>query len=365
MKAIDLFSGCGGMSLGFEKAGIEVVCAIERDPGRAQTYQKNFPETVVLAESLDHISVERLREITGEADVIFGGPPCQGFSFQGKRDSLDGRSLLIWQFARIVAGMRPVVFVMENVPGIRSGEPNKMFECLISFFNEQGYYTETHELNAQNYGVPQSRKRIFVVGVLDRSIKIRKPQAISRVNVWDAIGDLDIPESTQEDIVPISWLEEPSRYVKALNDGRAVSRISGMMKIKHSSEIEDRFNQIAPGTRDPIGRHYRLTKDGVCPTLLAGSSGDKGTHSACRPIHPTRPRCITVRESARLHSFPDWFEFYNSKHGANIEIGNSVCPLLSYAIAKEIMVAHSLEVKPSGINDLTEATNLRELMYTA
>lgn len=364
---IDLFSGAGGMSLGFEQAGFEIVAAIDNDPIHAQTHAWNFPQCVSLCADLSQLSGQEIRSQsqigTTPVDVLFGGPPCQGFSLIGKRDPDDPRNRLLYDFARLVNELKPRYFVVENVKGLLLGDARQMVNRFVKRVERAGYsiVCPVRTLNASHYGIPQNRERVFIIGYARGQASPSYPEPIdegrneqnSVITVWDAIGDLpnidDYEELLKSDVY-YGRLGHCSHYAGVLrgevpNKGDwSYSRskekgLSGCLRTVHDIEIVKRFAATEPGTQEPISRFYRLRKDGIATTLRAGTGRSHGSFSAARPIHPIYPRCITVREAARLQSFPDWFRFHPTKWHGFRQVGNSAPPLLTCAVAKMIVAA--------------------------
>lgn len=363
---IDLFAGVGGLSLGFEQAGFDVVAAVEIDPIHSAIHQYNFPDTKVICKSVTELSGDDILRACGvfdkEIDVVFGGPPCQGFSLIGKRELSDPRNSLVHHFVRIVGELSPRYFVFENVKGLTVGEPKALLEDVIKAFNALGYQIiqPYQVLNAADYGVPQDRRRLFLVGARSDCPIPRYPKPVSRVTVWDAIGDLPEVELFPE-LIRRNWVEasygKPSVYASSL---RGIKRLpkdfsyprtfnSGVLtdsiRSEHSLSSRQRFADAPFGKIEPISRFHKLDPNGVCNTIRAGTARDRGAFTSPRPIHPYSSRCITVREAARLHSYPDWFRFHVTKWHGFRQIGNSVPPLLAKAVASEIL--KSLGVKPT------------------
>lgn len=378
--AIDLFAGAGGMSLGFEQAGFDVRIAVELDPIHCCTHEYNFPHTKIICQSVTDVKSAEIKGIlgNGEIDVIFGGPPCQGFSLIGKRVLEDDRNSLVFHFLRLVLELKPKYFVMENVPGMATGKSQQLLLEVIAKFQQGGYdVVENYQiLNAANYGVPQNRKRLFLLGCRQGLLLPEYPEIITKPvpnkatifdlnlpdtpTVWDAIQDLPeiekYPELEARDWLKIELESPKNRYAKYLrglekiDDDYTYPRkypnlLTGSLITKHSPESIKRFALTPPGKTEPISRFYRLDPDGLCNTLRAGTASNHGAHTSPRPLHPYRARCITVREAARLHSFPDWFRFHATKWHGFRQIGNSVPPLLAKAVATEIIKV--LQVSPS------------------
>ena len=354
--AVDLFAGAGGMTLGFEQAGFDVLAAVELDPIHCAIHEFNFPFWSILCSSVENISGEEIRSRSQiknrEIDVVFGGSPCQGFSTIGKRALDDPRNNLVFHFLRLILELQPKYFVFENVPGLTLGEHKKFLSEVIEEFEKKGYQVEANYrvLNATNYGVPQDRARLFLFGCR-QGLKLPKyPQPLTQplpskrskyiVNnsdlpatptVWDAIGDLPEVENYAE-LIDRDWViaeyGKSSHYSSKLRGILSIENdcsyerlfdaffLTCSTRTKHSLQTIARFQQTEPGKSEPVSHFYKLAIDGVCNTLRAGTPSNRGAFTSPRPIHPITPRCITVREAARLHSYPDWFRFHVTKwHG--------------------------------------------------
>ncbi len=365
MNAIDLFCGVGGMSLGFERAGFDVLAAFDFEHRHVEAYNYNRCKETACVADIQHLSPsEILARCSGakEIDVIFGGPPCQGFSVAGKGLLEDSRNSLLQQFARVVSEIQPKVFVAENVTGILSSKYSELVAKFQDQMIEAGYtiLDSPWVLDASHFGVPQRRRRVFFVGVLNgMKLPSQPEQPISWGNpkiyttVEDAIGDLPrigainyLFESDRyldelgTPSIYASKLREVCEFIEELPRHRGnLAGLGGCARTQHSEETIKRFHATQPGTSESISRFYRLDWKGQSPTLRAGTPSSHGQHMAARPIHPEEPRCITVREAARLHSFPDWFEFYHTKWYGFMQIGNSVPPYLAEAVASKISEA--------------------------
>ncbi|GBF80933.1 DNA cytosine methyltransferase [Aphanothece sacrum] len=372
--AVDLFAGAGGMTLGFEQAGFDVLASVEIDPIHCIIHEYNFPFCTVICRSLENVSAREIRALSKignqTIDVVFGGPPCQGFSLIGKRCLEDERNALIKHFIRLVLELQPKYFVIENVPGMAIGKHQKFLEEIFDEFREIGYQVHPNYriLNAANYGVPQNRERLFLIGSQLGLPLPNYPQIITefknnKVNetninilktptVLEAIQDLpeanNYPELNYQDWV-ITDYGEASNYGKKLrnlskiDDDYSYKRdydfklLTGSLRTNHNQTSIYRFAKTPQGKIEPVSRFYKLHPDGLCNTLRAGTPSNRGAHTSPRPIHPFTPRCITVREAARLHSYPDWFRFHVTKWHGFRQIGNSVPPLLAKAVAEEII----------------------------
>lgn len=373
--AIDLFAGVGGLSLGFEQAGFDVVAAVEIDPIHAACHKFNFPHCAVLPRSIRDVSASSIRELAGirdrPVDLVVGGAPCQGFSMIGQRALDDPRNSLVREFVRIVTELDASYFVFENVKGLTVGRHRTFLDELITLFESYGYNVRRpwQVLNAANYGVPQNRERLILLGAKKGLELPCYPQPTTRVagsnrdllglpsgpSCADALADLPDAEYFEElwrsDEVNVStWgrLSDYAREMRCTSDeawhyGYRRSwdpmLLTASMRTDHSDISRRRFGLTAEGDVEPISRFFKLPSLGVSNTLRAGTDSARGAFTSPRPIHFSYNRCITVREMARLHGFPDWFRFHETKwHGAR-QIGNAVAPPLARAIGLEIMRA--------------------------
>lgn len=382
--AIDLFAGAGGMSLGFEQAGFDVVAAVEIDPVHASAHHFNFPETAIIAKSVVGLSGQEIREAAGigrrSVDVVFGGPPCQGFSLIGHRMLDDSRNHLVKEFVRLVDELGAKTFVFENVKGLTLGKHRSFLEALIQAFDEVGYRVRVpwRVLNAMNYNVPQDRERVFLLGAKKGHRLPEYPQAITGAKgdlfvrnggrpvptCFDALSDLpDVDrydELSKSDTLEIGRWEAPTKYSRELRCDQANAwhfgyvrkwtskMLTSSTRTEHSAISRRRFSATREGEVEPISRFFKLSKDGVCNTLRAGTDSARGAFTSPRPIHYAFPRCITVREMARLHGYPDWFRFHVTKWHGGRQIGNSVPPPLARAVASEVIRAFDVSpVRPA------------------
>ncbi|MEX1193469.1 MAG: DNA cytosine methyltransferase [Dehalococcoidia bacterium] len=393
---VDLFAGVGGLALGFEQAGFDVVAAVELDPIHAATHRANFPDTAILCADIRSITGEDIRREAGlgdgAIDCVTGGPPCQGFSLIGQRVLGDRRNELIFHFVRIVKELQPRTFVMENVPGMATGAHTQLLAEVIDAFAHTGYIVRLpyRILNASSYGIPQDRRRLFLMGsrtgeapdypsplTSGGRVGRSKPSLFGDLQpcptVSDAIDDLpDIEDfeclldtdelsaqlrggsayaqRLREDLVDPFDFSYPRDYRSGL--------ITGCRRARHTPLSRKRFAETRPGTTEPVSRFFRLAPDGLCNTLRAGTATDHGAFTAPRPIHHRYARCISVREAARLHSYPDWFRFHRTIWHGFRQIGNSVPPLLARAVARQISdhlgrqplrPSEALTVSPDGL----------------
>ncbi|MFD2114760.1 DNA cytosine methyltransferase [Paenibacillus yanchengensis] len=384
---MDLFSGAGGLSLGFEMAGFSVKAAVELDQYASEAHEKNFPNCEVIKEDINKVSgdnlLKRLKVSRGGVDAVIGGPPCQGFSLAGKRASDDERNELLYQYSRVVMEIMPKFFVMENVKGLLSFNSGEVLRTFISKMSEKySIVSPVKVLNSADYGVPQNRERIFVIGVrldLDLALSYPTPTHIRPSDaryeyhpdyrdhassdksgdmlycptVADAISDLPNPNlypslikgDTVKNKTGGQYLSNFAKMMRRLiltSDGYSTPRpdwdkgiITNTKRTNHDERIVREFIKLKQGESHQ-SRRKKLNANGLSPTIRAGTKSDKGSYTALRPIHYKQPRVITVREAARLMSFPDWMIFHETKwHGFRL-VGNAVPPLLAKAVAKEI-----------------------------
>ncbi len=397
--AVDVFCGAGGFALGVEQAGFDVVAAVDYDPIHAAAHEYNFPDTAVVCADVLALTLERLQAAVelgrrrhghrgswdGEVDLLFGGPPCQGFSVIGQRHTDDLRNALSFAFARIVRELRPRVFVFENVPGMPTvpgptGRP--LLSQVVARMRRAGYRVAAPRvLNAADFGVPQDRRRLIVIGVrsdlasqapacpvptVEPVPKRPRGQATGMGGqapdlgpcVGDALADLPdldgFAELLDRDHVALAsattrrsaaaasryaWsMRDPWRDVDDLSHRRPYdpALLTSSQRTTHAPGVVARFGATARGAIDPVSRFYRLHPDGLSVTLRAGTGYDRGSFNAPRPLHYRWPRVVSVREAARLHSMPDWFRLHATKWHGFRQVGNAVPPLLARAVAGAI-----------------------------
>ncbi|MFN6519217.1 MAG: DNA cytosine methyltransferase [Nostoc sp. CreGUA01] len=399
---IDLFAGAGGLSLGFEQAGFDVKAAVEIDPVHAVVHKFNFPHCVILPCSITELSGKEIRERTGignqNIETIISGSPCQGYSYIGRRALDDPRNFLVKDFIRIVLELKPSYFVFENVKGLTAGKHKYFLSELIETFSKNGYELRLpwKVLNAADYGVPQRRERLFLIGAKKGFVLPEYPMPSSKPlyetltdsiliptpSCLDALGDLPEPEEFEEllysDSVETEKWSNPSNYAREMRclDDKSwhfsyrrnwnPCVLTSSMRTNHSQISRDRFQATEQGKKEPISHFFKLAENGIANTLRAGTDAAHGAHTSPRPIHYSQPRCITVREMARLHGFPDWFRFHITKwHGAR-QVGNAVPPPLARAIAREIIKCLGIiPTTPGDVWDLEDAKLLSMNMKQA
>ena len=313
LSCISLFSGGGGLDLGAYLAGFNTLMASDIIPAYISTIKNNLEGVKIYTEDAMLLTPQSLRELSGlqagDLDLMIAGPPCQAFSILGRRQSLnDPRGQLTPKYIELVAGVRPKAFIFENVPGLMTVNGGKDFKELWQFMQDTtGYNLFCQKCNAKDYGIPQSRERIIIVGF--------RPD----INCEDFVfpdGPSGYMATSLPKAVPSMW---------ALED---VDGLPNHLIRIHGERVRERYNKIKPGERDRTDHTDRIKPDVPSGTVLVGSSAGGG-----RPhIHPYEPRVITVREAARLQSFPDWYQFYGSTTEQYRQVGNAVPVLMAYEI---------------------------------
>lgn len=383
-KVFDLFSGAGGMAEGFLRAGFDIPYATDISADASKTYmnrhkQLNKELKYFLGDINDLANSKSLKDFLGEdfynIDVVCGGPPCQGFSLAGKRDANDPRNKLVFSYLEILRILKPKYFIMENVVGLLSTiceeyqgscgttySEKKVIDILINEFENIGFEVKYKILNAYDYGVPQNRQRVIIIGTnISRNIKFPNfPEMIDeKVSVYEAIDDLK--KIGNADAIDYYNLETNSKYQKESRVGRVkrieVTQLTNHVTSNHTKKVIERFELLKQGENfnslfkrlhiDQLS--YYLSKKNNCKKLSMYSSSPTVTTLPDDIIHYSENRILTVRELARIQSFDDSFVFYGKRTTGGkrrkfetpqyTQVGNAVPPLLSYAIAKELMLA--------------------------
>lgn len=338
-KIIDLFCGCGGLSLGFEKAGFEVAYAIDMWKAAINTYNYNHGEQVAECKDIHDLTNETLRELkkSGEIVGVIGGPPCQGFSKVGTRDVNDPRNHLYLEYCRVVEEVSPDFFVIENVSGLLTLCKGMFKEDIIKRFSVLGYTVEYKEVCAADYGVPQNRHRVFFVGM--KNGRFSFPEKLDTiVTSKDAISDL-LPLNLE------NGLDDSHEYFcPPQNDFQkkmrgSLERVANHQITVHTQQTIDIISMVPDGgTIYDLPDEYwsvRKYRKGFerMPSSRPCHTVDTGHRNY---FHYKENRIPTARENARLQSFPDDYIFLGTKTDQYKEIGNAVPPLLAYHIAKAI-----------------------------
>jgi DNA (cytosine-5)-methyltransferase 1 len=338
---VDLFSGCGGFSTGFELAGFETTVALDIHPPSLQTLRLNHSSAHTILGDIRKVDEKDLSALVSKKRpglVVTAGVPCQGFSLSNrKRHAEDKRNFLFLEFIRVAKHLRPDVVVLENVSGLVSTKDGAFKRDIAVAIEELGYDVHFALLNAANYGVPQTRKRVFFVGVPHGSTWLF-PEA--------EFGTLDSPYRSVRDAL-LGDLPRLSAGASSLKySGPPTSEFQEWLRSKHGDEL---FNHVAPAhPQETIDRikatkpgepmypsfkqRIRLHSDHPSPTQICG-----GIRPQFQFGHPTQARGLTIRERARIQSFPDWYQFTGGVTQGRVQTGNAVPPLLAKAIADQIM----------------------------
>lgn len=354
MKVVELFSGAGGLSVGLERAGFEVVVANEIEPDFARTFSDNHPRARMVAEDIRKVPAGKLIEGLGidRPCLVSGGPPCQGFSTVGAKDRNDPRNALFREYLRVVDELSPDYVLFENVPGFKTMYSGEIHSTLLKDLSSLGYETNGAVLDSSDFGLPQVRLRTIIVGWRRGLAPVSMPApthfapgslplgGVEKVTVSDAISDLP----------PLTAGTSSSSYLCApLNDYQRSMRTGNPSLSEHSASnygktMMERFRLIPPGgsvsdlperlrPRSYFANTYaRLHGDRPAPTVTRNF----GTPSSSRCIHPSQDRALSTREGARLQGFPDSYRFHGSKCSKNLQIGNAVPPVFGEIIAREI-----------------------------
>ena len=332
-KALDLFCGCGGLTLGLKKAGFRVIGGIDNDPVAVETYKMNHPEVKVWEKNIQRLPVKQVMKKLalkkGSLDLLAGCPPCQGFSglrtLQGSKKVRDPRNKLIFEFLRFVRVLKPKTIMMENVPGLAN---SNMFKKFCAKLKKLGYQFDPKVKisDAANYGVPQRRRRLILLASLVGSIDFAKP-TLQKVTVRHTIGDMSKP-GTSGDFLH-DWPENHSNRIKNLI--KSIPKDGGSRTDLPQSQQLDCHKKFS-GFKDIYGR---MAWDKVAPTITSGCfNPSKG-----RFLHPTSNRAITLREASLLQGFPKRYKFphVRSKSAIALLIGNALPP--------PFIRRHAIEIK--------------------
>ena len=343
IRVIDLFAGAGGLSQGFKEAGFEIIYANEIDEQFCKTFSKNHKKTIVDNRDINTLNIKKEFKRFKGTNIVAGGPPCQGFSQKGNRKGLqDDRNFLFKKFIEVVDAIQPEVFVMENVPNLITSSDGYFFKEIKGFFNLLGYSINHKILNAYDYGIPQKRRRAFLIGNRISKKFIFPAEEYLKVNVEEAISDLPKLKSGEgKNFQDYSRLPK-SNYQRMLR--KKSKGIYNHIATNHSEGALEKLSLIPP-----FGDKSNL------PTQLRTKSIYSGTWGRIDPKGPSRTittrfdtpssgeftlnkqdRCLTVREAARLQSFSDKFIFYGNKSSQMKQVGNAVPPLLAKKIGVEI-----------------------------
>lgn len=350
-NVIDLFAGVGGLSYGFSQLPeFDIIAANEIDKDIAAAYSLNHPHVAMtncdIADLSEALLAEALKGRT--VDLAIGGPPCQSYSTLGKR-RLDGRANLFMEYKRILSILQPTAFVFENVVGLLSMDRGNLFRQIQAEFSSLGYTLKHQVLNAVDYGVPQHRERVILVGFKGENPFVYPPKThgeapglLPYVSLKDALGDLPAlkggQSATQYATAPTNEFLRFVRGPSVLSEHRAPKNGAHLVKIMEALQDGQSKDDLPQALRPASGygnTYAKLWWDRPSTTITRNFA----CPSSSRCIHPRDSRALTIREGARLQSFPDCYQFYGSDGKKRLEIGNAVPPLLSCAIARQMLMA--------------------------
>lgn len=362
IKVVDLFAGVGGLSYGFSKdSNFEIIAANEIMPNTAKAYELNHKNVKVYCKDIKDFGIIDLKKDfninTGEIDLIIGGPPCQAYSTIGKRLIDDPRGKLFQDYYRVLKEINPKIFIFENVKGLLSVQNGELFKLIINLFESIGYKIYYKILNSADFGVPQIRERIIIVGsklhqefrypeqthynIEDNNLCFNnnlKPY----LTIADAISDLPFIKSNSESFEyktnPINEFQKlmrknaPPKLMEHNSPKNNENLVKIMENLPDGGTPKDLPEKLRP--KSGFGNTYcRLWWNKPSTTLTRNFS----TPSSSRCIHPKSPRALTTREGARIQCFPDDYIFYGSKSDKNLQIGNAVPTFLSIALKNSIL----------------------------
>ena len=330
LDVIDLFSGAGGLHMGFEAAGFDVKLCIDNDELVEKTHRRNFPKIPMIKRDIREVSAEEIRSYLpkGSVDVIIGGPPCQGFSTIGKRSSSDPekryqkdpRNELVLTYANLIKELRPKYIVMENVKGILTLQKGAYLKNVLRLLHEAGYEAEPKLINMADYGVPEIRHRVIIIG--------------NRVGMPVKFPEPDHSDNPDDGLAPWNNCWDAIKDLVELGDTPEFNHVA----LKHTPKIIERYKLIPEGGRLPedslppelyrknFGNTYkRLNRKRPALTMVPGNDAF--------PIHPTLNRSLTVREAARIQTFPDDMIFEGNRRQTGHQVGNAVPPMFSKKLA--------------------------------
>jgi len=378
--AIDLFAGAGGITLGLLNAGFSVLASSDISAACARTHQRNLPHVPFVIEDIGRLTGPALLDgagiARGQLDLLVGGPPCQGFSIIGQRLLDDPRNKLVKEFIRIVGEVRPRVAVIENVPGLATLGGGVLLEAVGNAFGDLGYDVSCAELLAAQYGVPQMRWRMFFVawrsdlgisnagfpmpthgtlgiGALVPNRTVTARQSAGFLTVFNAIGDLPPVENGAEEqcysgVPQTTYQQAMRRDAGSVLENHYAPRLSPQNRqricfLKPGQDWRNLPLDLLPGSmkralrKDHTRRFRRMSWEGIPRSIITRFRDPKSGEYT----HPTQNRTITIREAARIQSFPDWFVFQGSHTEQYEQVGNAVPPLLARAVAIAVREAIS------------------------
>jgi DNA (cytosine-5)-methyltransferase 1 len=349
LNTLSLFAGGGGLDIGFASAGYSILAAIDNDPFSCETLELNKDKTTLFQNSLGinddigNITINRLSKEFGikkdDINVLIGGPPCQAFSVFGRRRGLDDpRGNLIWEYIRLVKEIDPEIFVLENVVGIKTIHDGDLYSNLLKELSCEGkYIISDHTYNVAEYGIPQHRERVFFIGA-----KTKK------------VAEMPPTHGNDNGLFPLKPFVTVGQVLKDLGEPHEGNGIPNHKGRKHSQRIIDRYKSLKFGERDHKTRINKLDPCRPSFTIIVGSDAGGGKGH----IHPYSPREVTPRESARMQTFPDWWEFSGNGRHVIRQVGNAVPPLFAALLAEHIKAKIWSYKKLNTYNDIIEKLGL-------
>ncbi len=342
-NVLDLFCGCGGLSSGFEEAGFNILLGVDNDDAALMTFKANHKNAQILSADLsEHKTFTLIKNIitSQEIDIIIGGPPCQGFSLSGPRNFDDSRNKLYFAMIETVKKFSPRAFLIENVPGMATLYKGAIKEEIIKRFTQMGYFVTSQIVCAADYGVPQLRKRLVIIGLKNKEYIFPKAEYSCQnyITCEEALSDLPSltnslgEENASYESTPLSCYQAKMRGEQTI--------LYNHIATKHTQHVIDVISQV------PEGGNYKDLPEGVGTsrkfneawTRYHSKKPSKTIDTGHRNhFHYKYNRVPTIRENARLQSFSDDFIFYGTKTQQNRQVGNAVPPLLAFALAKELL----------------------------
>ena len=320
MNIISLFTGAGGLDIGFIEAGYTEILASDIMPQAKESYNTNYPKTTFLLKDICQVTTEEIKQLTKNqnVDVIIGGPPCQGFSNMGNKNSADPRNMLFENYVRLVNALQPRCFLFENVKGLYTMFEGRFFKKVVSSFLSIGYNVHFSLIDSSNYGVPQKRERVIIVGSrIDKPFKFPAysnesyGKIHSYANVGSAINDLMDKGEEIPNHIPLVHSEKVVQRYRLIPEGG---------KLPSPEELPEEIRRKGFGTT-----YVRLHRQKLSPTIVPGNNA--------LPVHPVLDRSLTPREAARIQTFPDDYIFKGDRRSQCIQVGNAVPPLLAAKLA--------------------------------
>ena len=346
LTALSLFSGGGGLDLGFSAAGFAVGCSSDIDTFSCKTlllnnHKKSFyTHAHSIAADIRKMSAAHLLKeanITGQIDIVLGGPPCQAFSVFGQRKGMqDPRGNLVWEYLRIIKEVKPKAFLFENVAGLKSIHGGELYGEILQQLTACGYTVSAHSYQVAEFGIPQFRDRVFFIGA--RNGNLVPPMKPTHGNNAQSVTNYRTASEA------LRFLPEPG----------LASDIPNHIGRKHSRRIITRYQKLEFGERDPKTRINKLNPARPSFTIIVGS--DKGGGKG--HVHPFVPREVTPRESARMQTFPDWWEFHGTGRHVIRQVGNAVPPLFAAVLAEHVKMHVFGAKKKKSYEELIEILGL-------